>query len=337
MRLGRRKNAQLLLLLKALLERTIVIVSFECGWTKPSKYINMYEKVVMFLSILAHHSKNRCVKFQFKRSGQTISKEFHSVLRSVLKLHNLLLVKPHPVPNDSNDTRWGQFKGCLGALDGTHIDVHVPSLDKGHYRNRKGQVSVNVMAVCDMNMSFVYVLTGWEGSAADSGVLRDALNREHRLRIQRGTYYLCDNGYPNCEGFLTPYKGVRYHLSEWSHRRPQNAHEYYNMKHTRARNVIEHTFGLLKMRWGILRSPSWYPIKTCYQIIMACCIIHNFLRKELDVDPLEGGLDEFLSEHPVEDQDDAPDLIESLESTTKWAQWRDILAQSMFNDWNACT
>ncbi|KAL8506323.1 hypothetical protein ACS0TY_017261 [Phlomoides rotata] len=31
-------------------------------------------------------------------------------------------------------------------------------------------------------------------------------------------FYLCDNGYPNCEGFLTPYKGVRYHLNEWSNK-----------------------------------------------------------------------------------------------------------------------
>ncbi|KAL8458323.1 hypothetical protein ACS0TY_035994 [Phlomoides rotata] len=82
----------------------------DVGGLKSSKYINVYEKVAMFLSILAHHSKNRCVKFQFKRSGQTVSKQFHSVLRSVLKLHYLLLVKPTPIPDDSNDTRWGNFK-----------------------------------------------------------------------------------------------------------------------------------------------------------------------------------------------------------------------------------
>ncbi|KAL8539971.1 hypothetical protein ACS0TY_001539 [Phlomoides rotata] len=45
-----------------------------------------------------------------KRSGQTVSQEFHSVLRSVLKLHFVLLVKPLPVPDDSNDPRWGKFK-----------------------------------------------------------------------------------------------------------------------------------------------------------------------------------------------------------------------------------
>ncbi|KAL8510122.1 hypothetical protein ACS0TY_017080 [Phlomoides rotata] len=170
MRLRTRKKAQLILLLKAILERTIVIISFgisilhltnqknisnghprkytiidripsqiqnmvdllhvndedyrnklrmdrtsfyrlcsilqHVGGLKPSKYVNVSEKVAMFLMILAHHSKNHCVKFQFKRSGQTVSKEFHSVLRSILKLHNLLLVKPNSVPDDSNDTRW---------------------------------------------------------------------------------------------------------------------------------------------------------------------------------------------------------------------------------------
>ncbi|KAL8470095.1 hypothetical protein ACS0TY_032821 [Phlomoides rotata] len=71
------------------------------GWLNRSKYITVPEKVAIFLSIIAHHTKNRCVKFQFKRSGQTVSKHFHAVLQSVLKLHNILLVKPQPVPDDS--------------------------------------------------------------------------------------------------------------------------------------------------------------------------------------------------------------------------------------------
>ncbi|KAL1544645.1 hypothetical protein AAHA92_21467 [Salvia divinorum] len=56
---------------------------------------------------------------------------------------------------------------------------------------------------------------------------RDAVTREKGLRMHKGTYFLCDNGYANCEGFLTPYKNVRYHLKEWGvgTQRPQNALE----------------------------------------------------------------------------------------------------------------
>ncbi|KAL8497843.1 hypothetical protein ACS0TY_021259 [Phlomoides rotata] len=190
------------------------------GGLRNSKYVSVQEKVAMFLTVLSHHTKNRSIKFQFKRSGHTVSKYFHHVLQSVLKLHQLFLVQPDPVPEDSPDPRWQDFKGCLGALDGTYIDARVPTVDQARYRNRKGQPSINVLGVCDRDMKFVYVLTGWEGSAADVRVLRDAVTRPNGLKVPKGNYYLADNGYPNCEGFLTPYKGVRYHLSEWSSRRP---------------------------------------------------------------------------------------------------------------------
>ncbi|KAL8495822.1 hypothetical protein ACS0TY_019799 [Phlomoides rotata] len=71
------------------------------GVLKSSKNIIVAEKVAMFLFILAHYTKNKCVKFQFKRSGQTVSKHFHAVLQCVLKLHYLFLVQPQPVPEDN--------------------------------------------------------------------------------------------------------------------------------------------------------------------------------------------------------------------------------------------
>ncbi|KAL8515039.1 hypothetical protein ACS0TY_013935 [Phlomoides rotata] len=199
------------------------------GGLKSFRRVTVCKKVVMFLAILAHHTKNRCVKFQFKRSGQTVSTHFHVVLHCVLKMHSLFLIKPQPVAEDSTDPRWQKFmdlvawiiledylcyNSCLGALDGTYVDVHVHNTEKARYRNRKDQVSINVLGVCDMNIKFVYILTGWESFAADSRVLRNTINRENGLKVPRGIYYFCDNGYPNCDGFLTPYKGVRYHLNE---------------------------------------------------------------------------------------------------------------------------
>ncbi|KAK4382563.1 hypothetical protein Sango_2859300 [Sesamum angolense] len=107
------------------------------------------------------------------------------------------------------------WKGCLGALDGTHIEVRVPDSDKGRYRNRKGLISTNVLGLCNIEGMFTYVLSGWEGSAVDGRVLRDAVHRSAGIKVPTGNYYLCDNGYRNVEGFLTPYRGVRYHLKEW--------------------------------------------------------------------------------------------------------------------------
>ncbi|KAK4392692.1 hypothetical protein Sango_2047000 [Sesamum angolense] len=58
-------------------------------------------------------------------------------------------------------------------------------------------------------MCFIYVLAGWEDSAADGRVLRDAISRPNGLKIPRGNYYLVDSGYSKREGFLSPYRGVR--------------------------------------------------------------------------------------------------------------------------------
>ena len=81
------------------------------------------------------------------------------------------------------------------------------------FQDRKGQVSQNVLAACSMNMEFLYVLPGWEGSAADSRIFDNA--RDQDFRIPDGRYYLADAGYANCDALLVPYRGVRYHLKEW--------------------------------------------------------------------------------------------------------------------------
>jgi hypothetical protein len=52
------------------------------------------------------------------------------------------------------------IKNCLGALDGTHIRVRVPLDDKPRYRNKKGEITTNVLGVCLQDMHFIYILAG---------------------------------------------------------------------------------------------------------------------------------------------------------------------------------
>ncbi|TYK22667.1 retrotransposon protein [Cucumis melo var. makuwa] len=219
-----------------------------------TKVVDVEEMVAMFLHILAHDVKNRVIQREFKRSGETISLHFNMVLLVVIRLHEKLLKKPQPVPNDCTDQRWRWFEVHiyleLRALDETYIKVNIPASDRARYRTCKGEVTTNVLGVCDTKGDFVYVLASWEGSAADSCILRDALSRPNGLKVSKGYYYLVDAGYPNAEGFLAPYRGQRYHLQEW--RGPENApstsKEFFNMKHSSARNVIERAFGVLKGR-----------------------------------------------------------------------------------------
>ncbi|XP_060674868.1 uncharacterized protein LOC132804479 [Ziziphus jujuba] len=179
-------------------------------------------------------------------------------------------------------------------------------------------------------MEFIFVLPGWEGYAADSKVLRNALSRPNGLRVQTGCYYLVDADYTNDEGFLAPYRGTRYHISEWRNGcAPINHEEYFNMKHASARNVIERCFGVLKKQLAILKSPSFYLIATQIKIITTCCLIHNFIRREMIIDPGEVEFDRSDDvDISIED-----DFIGSISSSDQWTHWRDDLAKQMFDEW----
>ncbi|KAL1558533.1 hypothetical protein AAHA92_08985 [Salvia divinorum] len=154
----------------------LCILLRDFGGLRNGRYVLLEEQVAIFLGILAHHKKNRTSGFDFRRSGETISHYVHLVLRAVLRLHTILLPQPEPVTNNCVDPRWKHFKGCIGALDGTYINVLI----------------------------FIFSTRVGRGSAGDSRVLRDAVTREEGLRVHKGTYFLCDNGYANCEGFLKP-------------------------------------------------------------------------------------------------------------------------------------
>ncbi|XP_028101705.1 protein ALP1-like [Camellia sinensis] len=181
-------------------------------------------------------------------------------------------------------------------------------------------------------MNFIYVLLGWEGSATDSRVLRDAINRPNGLRIPTGYYYLVDVGYTNGQGFLAPYRGQRYHLSVWrAGATPTNYQEFFNMKHASARNVIERCFGLLKIRWAILHCASYYPIRTQNHIITACCLLHNLIRREMPVDPIEERLNNDIEDRPQL----GDDFVDTVETSNEWTGWRDTLAMQLYNNWLA--
>lgn len=68
------------------------------------------------------------------------------------------------------------------------ITVNVPSLDRAKYRTRKGLLTMNVLGVCSPEMEFIYVLPGWEGSAHDGRVLRDAISRPNGLKVPKGNF-----------------------------------------------------------------------------------------------------------------------------------------------------
>ena len=234
----------------------------------------------------------------------------------------------------NNPKRAQYFTDCVGAIDGTHIDVYLPPSEHPKYRNRKGHLSQNVFAACNFDLQFLYVLAGWEGSAHDGTVLRDATyNRGFKTPQKR--YWLGDAGYSNSDTVLVPYRSTRYHLKEGrlAGKRPENSKELFNLRHASLRNVIERIFGILKRKYQILRTPSEYSMETQARIVLACTALHNWVRSK------EGDRADIFLEKETNSgkkaQDIQPVIVypERAVTSKKMDNFRDELAERMWADY----
>ena len=108
------------------------------------------------------------------------------------------------------------------------------------------------------------------------------------------------------------------------------------MRHTMARNVIERAFAILKMRWSILRSASFYPIETQTRLIMCYFLLHNYIRGEMGVDPVEVELDNVGDEGDVAaaatEVEPPADVqfVDTIEASPGWNQKRVDMANYMW-------
>ncbi|CAN1154240.1 Putative nuclease HARBI1, partial [Linum perenne] len=264
-------------------------------------------------------SSRRLSRFADRRQRQI----YNTSSFSPVVYTRFLNLKSCSLQNCKQDKSFHTYLGCLGALDGMMVSVRPTLATQAKYRNRKGQTAINVLGVVNQRMQFVYCLSGWPGSAHDSRILRDAMARDNSFRVPVGNYYLCDAGYTNARGFLTPFRGQRYHLTEWNgSRRPRSREEMYNMRHSKARNVVECAFGVLKMRWALLRDSSWFSPSRVAMIVNACCLLHNFIRRH-------GGADVFESVYTPEIPTDgmetpAVGLVSSVEASDEWTQFHQL-------------
>ncbi|CAL1400844.1 unnamed protein product [Linum trigynum] len=253
------------------------------------------EQVARFLSILAHTGgKYRNLAFYYRRSIGTVSRHFHNVLRAVISLAPQFMKQPNattPVSSiiGNNSRFFTYFKDCIGDID-----------------------------------------AGWEGTASDSRILKDALARPHGLVILEGKFYLEDGGLMLRASLLTPYRRVRYHLKEYSRNGPKNAKELFNHRHASLRNSIERCFGVVKKRFPIIGTgmEPQYSFDTTTNIILACCIIHNFL---MGVDPDEQLIAEVDRELARIQRQNEP---QCEEESRVGVELRDSIAEHMWHDYN---
>ncbi|XP_033128661.1 uncharacterized protein LOC117125892 [Brassica rapa] len=140
---------------------------------------NVYleESVAMFLEAVGQDKTKRVLADRYQRSLDTIQRKLDEVLSDLLKFAADTLkpeegefARVNPILRN-DDRYYPYFKDCIGALDGTHISVRPPSHNGEAYRGRKQEPTMNVLAICNFNMKFIYAYVGVPGRAHDTKVL----------------------------------------------------------------------------------------------------------------------------------------------------------------------
>ncbi|PPQ85132.1 hypothetical protein CVT26_004388 [Gymnopilus dilepis] len=180
------------------------------------RWVDTTEQLAIFLYQAVTNNTIQKAGERFQRSNETISTCFKAVLDAIIspgfRGHYIKLPNPDNVfERILKDPKFIFFKDTIGAIDGSHLFVKPPSLTQGRWRDRNGNLTQNMLAACDFLMFFVFVLVGWEGSAADSHLYQVAL-ASSGLTVPEGKYYLADAGFASCDSLLVPYRNVRYHL-----------------------------------------------------------------------------------------------------------------------------
>ncbi|KAK3212751.1 hypothetical protein Dsin_017457 [Dipteronia sinensis] len=229
---------------------------------------------------------------------------------------------------------------AVGAIDGTLVHACIPRDKQVPYRGRgKGECFQNVMAICDFDMIFKYVVVGWEGTAHDSRVLRETIHdsRHNSPLPPLDKYYLVDAACTHSSGFMAPYRNARYWLNNFRSRgRANTKEEVFNQCYSKLRNIIECAFGVLKACFPILKRMPSSSIDTQKRIVLAYFALHNFLRKTSFNDELFSQYDdeEVQLENSAQNQTPSTDNSFSASEQLFMQGLRERIANQLFQTHN---
>lgn len=177
-----------------------------------------------------------------------------------------------------------QFKNCIGAIDGKHVQIAKPANSGSYYYNYKGTFSVVLMAIVNAKYEFIMVHTGTNGRISDGGVLQETTFYQKlvhkRLNLPNSTtvegtnlvlpyVFIGDQAFPLAENLMKPFPDKDLRREE----------KIYNYRLSRARRVVENSFGIMASVFRVFHSVICIDVHHVDAIVLACCTLHNFLRR----------------------------------------------------------
>jgi len=177
------------------------------------------------------------------------------------------------------------FPHCLGAIDGKHCNLQAPINSGSDYYNYKSTFSIVLMGIADYDYCFIYADVGCQGRISDGGVFRNTsfykklqqnkieIPVEESLpgRTMKVPYiFVTDDAFPLTNNIMKPFPGIQ---------KKGSKERIFNYRLSRARRIIENTFGIMSSVFRVLRKPMLLEPGKATFVVLCCIYLHNFLRK----------------------------------------------------------
>lgn len=170
-------------------------------------------------------------------------------------------------------------------MDGKHVGIKCPAKSGSNFFNYKNFFSIVLFAIVDADYKFIYIDVGKNGRISDGGIFANTPiynkleNGSLRLpadeplldRVKNIPFLLVgDEAFPLKSYLMKPYPNRNLDLTQ----------RIFNYRLSRVRRIVENVFGILSSRFGVFQKPVPLEPQKVEKIVMAACVLHNFLRSK---------------------------------------------------------
>ncbi|XP_065665346.1 uncharacterized protein LOC136086784 [Hydra vulgaris] len=249
------------------------------------------ERLAVTLRFIVTGDAQCTIAASYRISASTISRiisETCAAIWSSLKERNYL-----HVPSEKQEWKtiakefenmWS-FPHAIGAIDGKHIVMQAPHNSGSEYFNYKKTHSIVLLAVCNAKYEFTMVDIGDSGRQSDGSVFN---NCSLGYAIENNKLNIPDPEKIGNSDKILPYVlvaddafGLKSHMMKpYPNQNILLKQKIFNYRLSRARRVIENTFGIATSRFRIFRRPIIANLEKVILITQAIVALHNFLMKK---------------------------------------------------------